>query len=900
LRSCLYFYLVKARCSFLCSRSEQRGYTIGDRNKRHCLYKEGRVLLANSTQRTMVRLLSFLLPAAILLLVFARLGVYPFGPKSLLVVDMNSEYIDYYMQLNTIFREKGSFLRSQDMGMGLNMLGLIAFYTASPLNILVLLSPVHYLTETVLLITLIKFGLCGLFFSLYTTYTFGRTDGVNLGASVAYAMMGYNLAYSSNLMWLDGAALLPLVLMGVEKILREEKYLSYIISLIFLFWCSYYIGYMAGVFTFLYFTFRFFTQPSAFAHYVKKLWRFLGGAALAAGCCAVLLLPAFLNLLNGQEKLMTFPKRVFSSFYPIIRLASKLVPGVYDSLTDSGLPHIFITTAAVLLALLFFLNKEIPLREKMVFALFSGVMILSLSWEALDLAWHAFEDPTWFPARYSFVFCFLVLHLGLRGLARPQGLVPTRILVAMGIWLLVLFEIAVSKLSFVQTRHILLGSFLTLCYGGVLLAMRRNLPPSSRQLLILLGVCLLCAECFYSADAQIQGIEGQFHYRTRAGYYAYRERYLPAVEWLKGENPGVYRMEVVELRNANGPMALGYPGISHYSTTTDQRLNTLLRRLGYNTGTINELRFAKNNPFTNGWLGIRYLLTTENPGFGYEWMDSVGQVNIYENPAAFPLAFFAEHKALEMDAQQQNPFDFQNKLSAALIGEESMPPFQPLEVVEESLDNFAFSDKYSGIYYYYRTVSGAPGSLSYTLANPQGLASYAFFPVYNRRFSKAQAYSDGIALGRELSYRNNTVLYLGDEEYPQVRLEVESDRVYLDDMLFYGLDLKAAQYVADLAQQRAMTFTRFQDTAIDGEITAPHDGILATTLPYDTGWTVKIDGKKAPLQRLAGVFLSVELPAGTHKISMRYRPPGWLPGLAVSATCVAGMVLWQVAKRRKE
>jgi len=835
-----------------------------------------------------------------MLLVFARLGVYPFGPKSLLVVDMNNEYIDYYMQLNKIVREGGSFLRSQNMGMGLNMLGLIAFYTASPLNVLLLLSPVNYLTETVLLITLLKFGLCGLFFSLYTTYAFRRTDLVNLGASVAYAMMGYNLAYSSNLMWLDGAALLPLVLMGVEKILREEKYLHYTVSLVFLFWCSYYIGYMAGVFAFFYFTFRFFTGPASFRDYLAKFWRFLGGAALAAGCCAVLLLPAFFNLLDGQEKLMTCPKSAFTSFYPLMKLASKLVPGVYDSLTDSGLPNLFVTTAAVLLALLFFLNKEIGLREKIVFALFAGVMILSLSWEVLDLAWHAFEDPTWFPARYSFVFSFLVLHLGLRGLTHPQGMAPVRILAATGIWILVLFEVGVSKLSFVQPRHILLASFLTLCYGGVLLAARRNQPQNNRRLLALLGVCLLCAECFYNADAQIQGIDQQFSYRTRSGYYAYRERYLPAVRWLEQENPDVYRMEVLEQRNANGPMALGYYGISHYSTTTDQRLNTLLRRLGYNTGTINELRFAKNNPFTNGWLGIRYLLTTGNPGFGYELVDSVEQVNIYENPVAFPLAFFGEKKALEIDDQQSNPFDFQNQLFAALMGDESLTPFQRLEVVEEHLDNFTFSDKYSGIYYYYRNVSGVPGSISYTLSNPKGLASYAFFPVYNKRFSKAYAYSDGVELGRELSYRSNTVLYLGNEEYPQVRLEVESDRVYLADRLFYGLDMDAAQSAADLARRRAMTFIRFEDTAIDGEITAPHDGILATTLPYDDGWTVRIDGKKAPLRRLVGAFLAVELPAGTHQISMRYRPVGWLPGLVLSVLCVAGTVLWQAAKRWKQ
>lgn len=38
-----------------------------------------------------------------------------------------------------------------------------------------------------------------------------------------YALMGYVVMYYLNIMWLDGVILLPLVLIGVEKLIKKRK-----------------------------------------------------------------------------------------------------------------------------------------------------------------------------------------------------------------------------------------------------------------------------------------------------------------------------------------------------------------------------------------------------------------------------------------------------------------------------------------------------------------------------------------------------------------------------------------------------------------------------------------------------------------------------------------------------
>ena len=39
---------------------------------------------------------AFLLPVSVMLAVYAWYGIYPFGDRSILVIDMNNQYISYY------------------------------------------------------------------------------------------------------------------------------------------------------------------------------------------------------------------------------------------------------------------------------------------------------------------------------------------------------------------------------------------------------------------------------------------------------------------------------------------------------------------------------------------------------------------------------------------------------------------------------------------------------------------------------------------------------------------------------------------------------------------------------------------------------------------------------------
>lgn len=67
------------------------------------------------------------------------------------------------------------------------------------------------------------------------------------------------------------------------------------------------------------------------------------------------------------------------------------------------------------------------------------------------------------------------------------------------------------------------------------------------------------------------------------------------------------------------------------------------------------------------------------------------------------------------------------------------------------------------------------------------------------------------------------------------------------------------------------------------------DQMLFFSIPYDKGWTVKIDGKKVKTKALGKAFLTVKVPEGKHKVSLTYVSSGFKEGAILS---VVGFVIF--------
>ena len=133
----------------------------------------------------------FLLPAALMWLIYIAMKVYPFGEESVLVLDLNGQYIYYFEALRKLLHGEGSILYSFGRTMGGEFLGIFAYYLASPFSFIVALFPQSMMTEALLVLFLLKTGLCGLNFGIYIDQTRRRSPVSTVIFSTMYALCAY-------------------------------------------------------------------------------------------------------------------------------------------------------------------------------------------------------------------------------------------------------------------------------------------------------------------------------------------------------------------------------------------------------------------------------------------------------------------------------------------------------------------------------------------------------------------------------------------------------------------------------------------------------------------------------------------------------------------------------------
>lgn len=187
-------------------------------------------------------------------------------------------------------------LYSFHVGLGSSYLPLFAYYLASPFNLLLVLFPEHLLPEALLVITLLKNALTAALFAACLQYVYRRRDMSVCIVAIMYSMMMYLLAYSWNIMWLDCVMILPLVVLGFERMMRTGKFLTYVLSLAYALYANYYIGFMICLFMVLYYAVYFLRKRREAGRQAKSFLRFVVGSALGGGLAMFLLIPVAMAL----------------------------------------------------------------------------------------------------------------------------------------------------------------------------------------------------------------------------------------------------------------------------------------------------------------------------------------------------------------------------------------------------------------------------------------------------------------------------------------------------------------------------------------------------------------------------------------------------------------------------
>ena len=849
----------------------------------------------------------FFVPQIILFAAYAMFEVYPFGERSVLALDLNAQYVTYFDYLYDVFGGSESLFYNWSGSLSEGFLGLFAYYLASPFNLIILMFPRDMITEGVMAMLLVKSGAVGLSSCLFLKKHRGYSDYTAMLFSVMFALCGYFTAHTINPMWLDGLIALPLVLMGIERIVKERRFLLYSLSLLYIFIANYYIGYMVGIFSALYFVYFILTCER-----LKKI-RGYAAAVVVFGLASissilmsgVIILPAYKALQNGKIEHNNTADYSFAENFNISDIFIKLFPATYDTERPDGLPMLYCGTLALIFAVIYFIMKKIPLRKRIGAGALLGIMTLSMYIKPVDMMWHGGQVPVWMPYRYSFTIIYLLIILGAEAFENIADVRRKHIGSAFGLLaaVLILADHYVGGEHFDTTLIIVIPLISVSAMTCVALAYR--LSRKTVPIRILAGAAV-CLELFVSCRSYLSSIDHDVYYSSRESYVGEIVPTREAVQQVKEYDSGFYRMEKTYHRTVNDNMALGIYGVSHSTSTYNTRALKLLRDLGFGSRD-HYSRYDGSTMLTDDILGIKYVLSKRQILTPYDKtvpIDAKNGIRVYENTDALGAAFLADEGIIGSVISEDSPFMFQQTLASILAGEEQNI-FRPIRNIVFDSRNVSIGSTTDNHASYKKRISNESAEVTYNVLTSRSGAVYAYFPSYYER--QCGLYINGEYIKNYFENENHSIVYLGTynagEEF-DVTLRLNKDDLYIKDPEFYFLDSAALEVFLTKLREADSQLTKNSSSSFTIKVSAKENCALFTSIPFEEGWTATIDGMPADV--VPGVnktLLCVQVPAGEHIIELNYFPAGLKTGVTltvIGAVMLTAMVLASSILKKKD
>ena len=390
------------------------------------------------------------------------------------------------------------------------------------------------------------------------------------------------------------------------------------------------------------------------------------------------------------------------------------------------------------------------------------------------------------------------------------------------------------------------------------------------------------------------------------GYCHYKKYYKtsPAVteanvrvrEMAEEEQAGFYRSELMNYTVLDEASWHNMPSVSTFNSTVMGPVVTTMGKLGFYTG-ANEFLYRGYTPFTNAIFNIRYLL--ERPGdlnnFDYNYKETVDNVSIYENPYPTSIGFAVSNNVKDWDQSRYSAMIAQNTLAYDMTGYGGF--FQDeYPAISVTSDTAKVSYENNQVSF----TANASGPMCFMLSFTADHAGDYYVNCRGNYVTKIRFYKNG----QEIAYDRYQIqiFHLGQlEAGDYISIEYEYSNVSGSEVApFY-----VATFHQDVFENVYRELTNHmlevetvKDGYVYGTIEMPADKTLFTSIPYDEGWTVKVDGKKVDYYKVAGAFIGVDIGAGSHTVEFSYMPQGMLLGIAISVICmVLLLVSLQVEKK---
>ena len=844
--------------------------------------------------------LTFILPVFLMYLIYLSMEIHPFGDGSVLVLDLNGQYVYFFEALRNKVMEGGSMLYSFSRALGGEFMGIYAYYVASPLSYIVCLFPKGRILEALLTLFLLKTGLCGLTFGYYLHKTSKRRNRYSIVMmSCLYALSAYCIVQQHNTMWIDCVMWLPLVTLGIENIVKHGKFKMFVIFLALSVWSNFYIGYMMCIYCAAYFFCYYFAAQKENnplgekLHFVKSLFRMGVWSALAIGIAMGIVLTAYYSLSFGKNEFSN-PDFTPASKFDFMDLLTKLFPGSYDTVRPEGLPFVYCGTLTLFLVPVYFISKKISDRKKIFAGIFIVFLVLSFSLSTADLVWHGFQRPNWLNYRYSFMLCFFLLVLASRAFEHVDCVSAKTFAGTAAV--LVAFLFVIQKFDYEHVQDID-TVWLSLAFVGLTLVMLcLHRIRANRETVSAIMVIFICLELFCNGLSNCLDLHDDVYYSSYSSYNNFIGKLTPAVNRLLEEDTSFYRFEKTKHRKTNDNMALGIRGLSNSTSTLNADTIKFLKQMGY-ASKSHWSKYLGGTPVTDSLLGIKYIISDQDLSHHHEAQFTEGNYTVYLNTHALSLAYGVTPAIVDVDMGDcDDPFERINQLLSAMLGEQ-IEVYTPVEAFNTSMANM--EESYIAGHLKYTAVdSSREATVYYEFKAPMsGAEYYLYVPSdYPREMKvKVNGADNGTFYGNETTRIVSVGSNFEAGDTIKLGLSLVKPETYIKDdtLCLYYIDYSVYDYVISRLKEVQFNIESYTEDSFYGTVSTYTDPqTILTTIPYDEGWRITVDGEEIEyFETLDALITFVIYEPGEHEVAIEYRPESYSTGMTCTAVCTVLFLL---------
>lgn len=359
---------------------------------------------------------------------------------------------------------------------------------------------------------------------------------------------------------------------------------------------------------------------------------------------------------------------------------------------------------------------------------------------------------------------------------------------------------------------------------------------------------------------------------------------------------------------------LDYRTTLYSSTSNLNYWNSFYNIFNNNDIYRNHFMLAQTNSlFFQRFMGVRYLLTNQEPPLGYQKIKEYEDGILYENKNVYPIAFSNSH-LLNNKEYQNLSFNrkleaYQNNVIIDGASQNSNLDFQmnsiTLNTTLRKAENLTYQKTDTG----YQITSKKNGKIILDLDTP--IKDYSLIIRFHMNDIPSCKNGDtSITINgimnkltcRSWKYYNHNEIFdyvlSSNSEIDKLVIEFTKGNYDISDIEIYQIPNTYFEESADITPL-IMDYNKTRGDVLQGKITS-EEGYLVFTIPYDKGFKLWIDNKEVEIEKVNGAFIGSSITKGSHEIRLEFIAPYSTLGKLVSVLSIGALGGIILLERKKD